>query len=209
MIMDNPNCYRNKTTPIQWGPILAGAIVGLGLSFLLNLYSMAIGLSAYTNPEHGPAVIAIGGVLGLLIGVIFSMGLAGYVAGYLARFNHCYCHGGIIYGFVTWSLAIMFSALLIMPLTQYVSFFEDNLDPHLTPPTATAAATTDVNVSVNSDSNASDKKAIETNPKQLAYNGWVLFGIFFMGALSSCIGACVGMRGCKDDEVHTTTTTTL
>lgn len=61
------------------------------------------------------------------------MGVAGFVAGYLARFYHCYCHGGVIYGFITWSLALMLSALLTLPIIQYVSFHQENLGPTLTP----------------------------------------------------------------------------
>lgn len=202
MIMDNQNCCKLTKTTINWTAIFAGALVGVGLSFLLNIYSMAIGLSAYTSAEHGPAVVAIGGVLGLLVGVIISMGVAGFVAGHLGRFYHCYCHGGVLYGFITWSLALVLSALLIMPFSHYVSFYEENLDPNLAPPAVSSA---DVNVAVTAQQNTPQQKVMETNPRQLAYNGWILFGIFFIGGFASCLGACCGMRGCKHEEAHTHT----
>lgn len=195
--MDNQKCYKNTTINLHWTPIIAGSFVGVGLGFLLNMFSMAIGLSAYTAPASGAPVVAIGGVLGLLIGVIISMGTAGFVAGYLGRFYHCYCHGGVLYGFVTWSLALMLSVVLVMPMAHYVSFYEENLDPNLAP---TQMSTTDVSVSVApQQQNLPAPTAMATNPKQLVWNGWILFALFFIGGISSCIGACYGMR-CEKEE---------
>ncbi|WP_131780231.1 hypothetical protein [Legionella bozemanae] len=196
MITDNQKCYKTTTTQLHWSAIIAGAFVGVGLGFLLNIFSMAIGLSAYSAGPNGATTVALGGVLGLLIGVIVSMGVAGFVAGYLARFYHCYCHGGVIYGFITWSLALMLSVLLIMPMTHYVAFHEENLNPALTPTQISAA---DVNVSVTPQQNAPAEKMTNANPKHLAWSGWILFILFFLGALSSCISACYGMR-CKKEE---------
>lgn len=196
MTMDNQKCYKHTMTRLHWTAIFAGALVGVGLVFLLNIYSMAIGLSAYTSTPAGATVVAIGGVLGLLIGIIAAMAAAGFVAGYLGRFYHCYCHGGVIYGFITWSLALMLSAILIMPMTHYVSFYEENLDPNLTP---TQVSTADVSVSVAPQQNAPAQAMMTANPKHLAWNGWILFSFFFLGAISSCIGACYGMN-CKKEE---------
>ena len=195
--MENQKCYKTTITHLHWAAIFAGVFVGVGLGFLLNIFSIAIGLSAYASGPNGATVIAIGGVLGLLIGVIASMGTAGFVAGYLGRFYHCYCHSGVIYGFITWSLALMLSALLILPMTHYVSFYKENLDPNLAPTQITAA---DVNVSVTSQQNSPPQKMMNANPKQLVWNSWILFIIFFLGAFSSCIGACYGMRCKKEDE---------
>lgn len=191
--MDNQKCYKTTITDIHWTAIFAGAFVGVGLGFLLNIFSMAIGLSAYTSSPNGTTAVAIGGILGLLIGAIASMGVAGFVTGYLARFYHCYCHGGIIYGFITWSLGLMLSALLIAPMMHYVSFHQENLDPALVPTQISKA--TDVNVSVSSQEN----KVLHANPQHLAWSGWILFILFFLSAFSSCIGACYGMR-CEKEE---------
>ncbi|WP_115712229.1 hypothetical protein [Legionella sainthelensi] len=195
--MDNQKCYKTTITDIHWTPIFAGAFVGVGLGFLLDIFSMAIGLSAYTSSPKGTTVIAIGGILGLLIGSIVSMGVAGFVTGYLARFYHCYCHGGVIYGFITWSLGLMLGALLIIPMMHYVSFHQENLDPALTP---TQISTADVNVSVSSQQNSSEQKILHANPQHLAWSGWILFILFFLSAFSSCIGACYGMRCDKEEN---------
>ncbi|KTD61490.1 hypothetical protein Lsan_1826 [Legionella santicrucis] len=192
--MDNLICYKTTPTKLHWSAIFAGALVGVGLSFLLNIFSMAIGLSAYSSTSSGATVIAIGGVLGLLIGVIVSLGVAGFVAGYLARFYHCYCHGGVIYGFITWSLALTLSALLTLPMMHYVSFHQENLDPALVP--IQTSTLTDTGT-IASQSNA--PKIMKNNPEHLAWSGWILFILFFLSAISSCISACYGMK-CNREE---------
>lgn len=194
--MDNTTCYKTTATHIHWAAIFAGAFVGVGIGFLLNIFSMAIGLSAYTSTTDGANTIAIGGVVGLLIGIIASMGAAGFVTGYLARFYHCYCHGGVIYGFVTWTLALMLSVLLIIPMAHYISFYERNLNPNLVPTQISAAETNDATTA---QQNIPPKKEMNANPKHQAWGSWILFIIFFLGAFSSCVGACYGMR-CKCDE---------
>lgn len=209
MITDNlhNNCNGHRSTHFSWAAIFVGALVGVGLGFLLNLFGMAIGLSAYSATPDGATAIAIGGVLGILIGVIASMGAAGFVAGYIARFYHCYCHGGVIYGFVTWSLALMLSALLLIPISHYVSFYEDNLNPSAIT-TEVVSAKNDGTVSKVSTEVEKNKLAAtaaeQVTPKNLAWSGWIVFLLFFIGALSSCIGACCGMC-CKktvDEEHH-------
>ncbi len=196
MIMDDSiktsECCKTTHTRICWSAIIAGALVGLGLAFLLNIFAMAIGLSAYSSTSSGANMLAIGGAIGLLIGVIVSMGTAGFVAGYFGRFYHCYCHGGVVYGFVTWSLTLILSALLILPLTRYVTVYEKNLAPSvasvaISPETTTVSAQPVGNTPVTN-------TTVDT--KHLACSSWVLFILFFVGAFSSCLGACYGMR-CK------------
>jgi hypothetical protein len=201
MIMDNQKCYKTNMTRLHWTAIFAGALVGVGLGFLLNMFSMAIGLSAYTTTSTHTTAIAVGGVLGILIGVIVTMGVAGFVAGYLGRFYNCYCHGGVIHGFITWTLVLMLSALLIGSINRYVSFYEENLDPALVPSQISTANTPASNVTadVTAEQPNAPEQAIDENPKHLAWSGWILFISFFLGAFSSCIGACYGMR-CKKEE---------
>lgn len=185
---------------IHWAAIIAGGFVGLGLGFLLNLFSMAIGLSAYSSTPNGATVLAIGGLLGLLIGVIVSMGAAGFVTGYLGRSHHSHCQNGIIYGFITWSLALMLSAVLIIPLSHYISFYEENLNASaVTTEVSTSTTASNTEGSVVREQNKITTPAATVNPKNLAWSSWVIFILFFIGALSSCIGACYGMC-CKKGE---------
>lgn len=201
VILQNRECKVHHGHCMCWSAIFSGALVGVGLAFLLHMYGVAIGLSAYSSSPDGASTIAIGGVLGMLIGVIAAMATAGFVAGYLGHHHYHHTHGGVIYGFITWSLVLILSVLIAGPLMQYA----DNYNDALSKP-----------VSVQSQ-NAGDEKAGETTitapkvkvetatsvkeitPKELAWSGWIVFGLFFIGALSSCVGACCGM-GCKRPE---------
>src|SRR5436305_611289 len=82
---------------ICWTAIFVGALVAVGLGFLLNLFSMAIGLSAVSN-SNGTMAVAIGGFIGLIIGVIVAMVVSGYVAGFLGRLHSQKRNLGILYG---------------------------------------------------------------------------------------------------------------
>ncbi len=222
MITDNSVAVveEHKITSMCWTAVIAGALVGFGISFLLNLFGAAIGLSAYTMNQND-AVLAIGGVIGLLIGVIVAMATAGFVAGYLGRFHHCYCHGGVVYGFVTWCLALIFSALLVVPAIHYVGFYADNVNSALIASeysNASAGANGQIapganatnpvtNPAVNRQTASTPANSMGNNGqasthqpiKYPAWTSWILFILFFVGALSSCIGACYGMR-CR--KVH-------
>jgi hypothetical protein len=191
----------DSLTPIprlSWSAIFAGAFTGVGLNFLLQLYGIAIGLSAYSSsPSGGATTIAIGGFLGLIVGVIAAMIAAGYVTGYLGKFYHCYCHGGIIYGFLTWSMALVLSAVMLFPFTHYASAYTRALSPSVE---VTNALPHPIQIKPDTSSSTKEgggtKPAIKVTPSTLTGSSWVIFVLFFIGALSSCIGACWGLS-CK------------
>lgn len=197
---DNEYCSMHPHSHICWSAVFCGAFVGVGLGFLLHLFGSAIGLSAYSANSTGAQVIAIGGILGFLIGVVASMLAAGYVAGYLGRAQQCLCHGGIIYGFVTWSVALILSALLVFPLTKYSFAYKYSL-AH----TVMSKATNPNMATPNPEEpkkmmNAQNTSATTAN--DLASGAWILFILFFIGAISCCIGACWGMC-CKKTSIET------
>ncbi len=204
-ILAAEQCHRWPC--MSWSAIFAGAFVGMGLGFLLHLYGIAIGLSAYSATAEGATMIAIGGVIGLLLGVIVSMGLAGFVAGYLGRYHHCACHGGIVYGFLTWSMALLLSATFIVPLTYYVTAYTHDLAPGIEITKPIMHAMSD-DVATNHEAKAPHKNkllAVKTTPtdnEALTWSAWIVFGMFFIGALSSCIGACCGMCCRRHQEGH-------
>jgi hypothetical protein len=186
---------------ISWSAILAGAFVGLGLAFLLHLYAIAISLSAFSSASnHGASVITIGGLLGMIIGVIAAMATAGFVAGYLGRFHYYLLHGGVIYGFLTWSIIIFLSAIMVGPMESYVENFGNSLSNS----TVIRNNGEDRNVTVQNtavvpkNGKMANVPVVDVSAKQLAFGGWVVFVLFFVGALSSCIGACYGIQ-CKRD----------
>jgi uncharacterized membrane protein len=192
---------------ICWSAVIAGAFVGLGLAFLLHLYGAAISLSAYSSTSDGATAIAIGGMLGMLIGVIVSMAIAGFVSGYLGRFHYYPLHGGVIYGFITWSLILFLSAVIAVPMSNYISAFERTLYHSSVMQETTSSydspnLTKGVSSSDGQQINASNDKSVAVKPTHLAWGGWVIFALFFIGALSSCIGASYGIRCTRDSKLN-------
>ena len=202
-VTNNTTCLPTASC-ISWSAIFIGALSGVGLGFLLNLFGLAIGLSIFTTGKDGAMVIAIGGIIGILIGVIASMVTAGYAAGHLARVFCMNRHHGILYGFVTWSLALLLAALVAAPLSHYIADYSqrishsalsipknktDNVEILTTNSTSTLAIEENAN-----------SVQIKAAPASIATGAFIVFAFFFIGAISSCIGACWGMGCCKERE---------
>lgn len=186
---------------VCWSAIFSGVVVGLGLGFLLHLYGVAISLSALSSGTNGAPVIAIGGLLGLLVGVIASMGIAGFVSGYLGRFHYYPLHGGVMYGFITWSLILFITALSAGPIGHYMDLYGKTVARSSvvhTPGIMVVSDTVDNGTETKKVVVVKENKANVT-PTQLAWGGWVVFALFLVGALSSCVGACCGIR-CKRES---------
>ncbi|TAL62858.1 MAG: hypothetical protein EPN84_05880 [Legionella sp.] len=184
---------------VCWSAIFAGVLVGLGLGFLLHLYGVALSLSVYSSSSDGASVIAIGGLLAMIVGIIASMGIAGFVAGHLGRFHYHGVHGGVLYGFITWSLILVLTAVIAGPMGYYFSSYSKSLSH----PVGLQAASVVVSDSNGTVTTTKTKKTttVQSNsvtPTELAWGGWILFGLFFIGAFSSCVGACCGMRRCRE-----------
>ncbi len=174
---------------VSWTAIIVGALVGIGTSFLLNLFSIAIGLSMVTTSKEGMATVAIGGFIGLLIGSIASMFAAGYTAGYLGR---PYCvkrHLGCLYGFTTWCLALVLTGLLAANLGHYMSVYAN----FITHPSAVAFMSNSgvPAVAVSTDT--------ATTANNLGMSGLLIFVLFFAGAFASVLGGHCGMS-CGEDH---------
>jgi hypothetical protein len=195
------HCTIHAFKRISWTAIFVGALVGVGLGFLLNLFGIAIGLSVVTMNKEGAAALAIGGLIGALIAVIASMVVAGYAAGYLGR-QHCPKRNlGIIYGFITWSLALLLSAAVMTQVSQYVSSYAHMLagPTVMISPNASGGSVLTVETprsSVNKNQHVASAVAV---PGSLAYGAFILFALFFIGAVSTCVGACWGMTCQKED----------
>ncbi len=187
----------------SWTAVFVGALIGVGLGFLLNLFGMAIGLSAITFDNDGAMMVAIGGLIGMLIGVIVSMMVAGYAAGYLGRLYCPQRNLGMMYGFTTWAVALMLSALATAHITHYVSVYTNNLSPTVTvvPGSQNQVAesvTVDTVTTVPAKANQKSLK-VNTSTTHLAWGAIAVFLLFFIGAVASCIGAHFGMR-CKRED---------
>ncbi len=180
---------------LRWSAIIAGAFVALGLGFLLQLFGLAIGLSAY-HSDAGSNTLAIGGVLGLIVGIIVAMGVAGFVSGYYAKFCDYFPGESFLYGFLTWSIALLLSALLIMPLTHYVSSYNDGLAPQLKVSSNMPAQVMVTHKPTSDNPAPAEQTEVKMTPSMLKGSSWLVFILFFIGAVSSCVGASCGMN-CK------------
>lgn len=211
------DCWGFKK-PISWTAVFAGAIVGLGLSFLLYVFGAAIGLTSFPTTQAGTNALAIGGFLGSVIGAVVSMFVGGWISGYLARKRYGYkeysitedhdsksCGNiGALYGFLTWALALIVTILLAADVSSFIAaryVMSSNPRAAIFTTTNPQAPIVSENRTRN-DSNAptnttiNEEKAAEAAGKTL----FALFAIFFLGALSSCIGGYMGIRfRCKHD----------
>lgn len=187
---------------ISWSAIIVGAIVGIGLSFLLNLFGIAIGLTAFTLSQDGVIVLALGGLIGIIMGIVASMMTAGYVAGYLGRLHCPQRNLGIVYGFTTWSIALIFSAVIGAQISAYITSYSDAIS-HSVFVTSDDIKHSSAELSVKTipSEDNSDQKTIKVTAttNSLVWFGFSVFAIFFIGALSSCLGACWGMS-CKRED---------
>ena len=77
-LSQHPTYHSCLYKRMSWTAIFVGALIGTGLGFLLHLFGIAIGLSAFSLTPDGATAVAIGGIVGMLIGVIASMLAAGY-----------------------------------------------------------------------------------------------------------------------------------
>jgi hypothetical protein len=201
--LQDPHCneYHYNHKRICWTAIFTGALVGLGVAFLLNLFGIAIGLSAVTMGTDGGTGLAIGGLIGLCIAIFVSMFVAGYSSGYLGRLSCPRRNLGVLYGFTTWTVALLLSAAVMAHVSNYVSAYSRTMvgtNVVLTHPESSDANT--VTMSKKTTSHQQEPVAnVVTTANTLAYAAFVVFGLFFLGAFASCVGASCAMTCRRDD----------
>lgn len=189
---------------ISWTAILAGAFVGIGASFLLNLFCVGIGLSAFTATEDGVIGLAIGGFIGLVISAFISMFAAGWVAGFIARPISSHHHLGELYGFITWSVALVLTVLMAAHVGKFVSNFSDTLvvaRPHVAAVVDVTTRDTAPIVSKSTATNPSTGEQTthatvnaEKATNAVGTTAFATFFLFFIGAIASCFGGAIAMR---------------
>jgi len=177
--------HPNECHCLAWKPIIAGSLVAIGLSFLLNLFSVAIGLSAFTTNSEGVQSLAFGGLLGTAIGIVASMFAAGWLTGYLSQRRCSKRHLGALYGFLTWCVSLIVAIFLASHVQEYLSFYGHFL-----------SGTTDVVVSNGSSQNQLVIESGAMHAKSLIISTYIIFTLFFLSAFASTLGGHCGMRHC-------------
>ncbi|MBA3662340.1 MAG: hypothetical protein H0W64_11455 [Gammaproteobacteria bacterium] len=178
------------TQYFSWTPILIGALVGVGLGFLLDLFGKGIGLSLYTNDTNGATILAVGGFLALLFGGFITMFAAGFATGFFAGPRCSERNYGAVYGFVAWCLSLILVAWFSTGVVGSEYMKSDSR--MFTPATQEMSATTErVTTRLHPATDANDTRA----EKQVRATGMLslaTFIIFFIGALGASFGGYFG-----------------
>src|SRR5215813_11093267 len=105
---------------VEWGAVLAGAVLAAALSFVLLTFGTAIGLSAtspWPNSGLSAKVIASLAVFWTMAQQISSLIIGGYVAGRMRSRWHESGHEAEfrdgLHGGLVWAVAVIVSALLV------------------------------------------------------------------------------------------------
>lgn len=170
-----------------WKPIIAGALTAIGLSFLLNLFSIAIGLTAFTTNKQGIENLALGGLIATELGIVVSMFASGWLAGYL---GNRYCtkrHLGALYGFLTWCVALIVMIFLADHMQHYISFYTNFIS---------GASVTNFPI------NQTAVQAAVNGPQtsKIVVSTYIVFSLFFLSAFACSLGGHCGMCYVNKDE---------
>lgn len=195
--MNEQQCSHGFKKYVCWKAVFAGALVAVGLSVLLNLFSIAIGLSAVTTNKEGMMVLAAGGFLGILIGVIAVMFTAGYTAGFLGRAHEARDSVGVTHGFLAWCLALIFTVILAAQIGQYVSGYAKFIAHPVAVVMNNNSAEESVDITIEKDKQANNASMTAAQTEQTAnkigHGALMIFILFFVGALASCFGGYAGV----------------
>lgn len=160
-------------------PIIAGALLAVGFSFLLNLFSVAIGLTAFTTDSQGVETLALGGLIATALGIVVSMFVSGWVAGYLGN-RHCVGgHLGALYGFLVWCVALILMMFFAEYMMRYVVFYTHFISGTLNtlPSAGSVAALSNVGAQT-----------------KIVISSYIVFSLFFLSAFACSLGGHCGMR---------------
>ncbi|RUR07523.1 hypothetical protein [Legionella sp. km772] len=183
----------------SWSALFAGALGGLGLNFLFNLLALAIGLACFSVDETGKTLFSLGGCLGFGFFTLLAMFLNGWLAGILSPRNLEAKAWGLLWGFLSWCILLVFTIILLMNMIQFLAFhsnFTSNLvaikiqnnAPMLTETKAHGLKTSPLSFN------------IETNKKIITLNAFITFILFAMGAVASSIGGLAGYSCSKRND---------
>lgn len=113
----------NRLSPIQWGPVIAGAFTAAALAFVLHAFAAAVGLAvSSTAPTWRDASVGLWLLSGvyLILVALASYGLGGYVAGLIReRFTDGRLRDEIdlrdgLHGLLVWALATLLTAVMLL-----------------------------------------------------------------------------------------------
>lgn len=181
---------------------------------------MAVGLTAFKTAADGAITLAVGGYVGILIGIIIVMYFSGWIAGYLSRIYTNSCVVGALSGLGTWALALIIMVLVATHMADFVGANFQLLTNHKaviahvvdhTPLQKVVTAKMNDNAvqavknTVNKVNGMKQTAVTEDAVKNLGVSLLLIFVLFVAGALASVFGGCCGIcsmkcgdKGCGD-----------
>lgn len=190
--MNEKKCMHNYTH-ICWSSVISGSLVAIGLVFLFCLLTEGLGLTSATRTEGSTEILVFAVLAWLFVGSYVVFFMSGYVTGKIAR-THCErsCHG-LLYGFMSWALAIIVCIMLVTPMTQ-----SKNILMIKTTTQSEVIATPNEQQSNN---NEIMTPATQHEVHKVGLATLAAFLIFFAGALGSSLGGYYAIQyHRKEDE---------
>jgi len=170
-----------------WPAVIVAGLIGVGLSFLFTLLSLAFGFTAFSQSSTGALVFSTGGFVGLVITAVVSMFLVGWIAGYLGRPFCIKKYYGELYGLTAWCLTLILSILLAASSEKLIANTSYLVNKNVAP----VSFTVTVEKMTTKVTGVKNTSTPEKNAEALAMTSFATFFIFFIGALASSFG---GMR---------------
>lgn len=183
---------------VSWNAILFGSLVAIGLTFLFNLLTVALGLSLFSPSQSGKMALTFAGFAWILIGGYIILFLAGWVTGRIVSHKHSlHAANGILHGFLAWTIYLIISMFVLshMASESAATLLRNTvIQSNVTHDTdLNATESTKRNVNAENDAN-------EPSPHQVHKAGIATFATFFIfliGAIGCCAGACYGIKECR------------
>lgn len=184
------HCHHHHC--FSWSAVFVGAVIIVGLSFLLNLLSLAVGFSAFNVSEGNKLEFVSGGFIALTAITVIIMYIGGYVAGAMGKANCGKRRLGEVYGFTAWCLALIIGILIASGLSKFIANYDYTIGRNM--PSIEIAA----KEMTGQDAAAPSTKEAATALSTATFVTFFLFGI---GALSASFGGYIGMKKRRSDEV--------
>ncbi len=200
VITQSPHSRKFCTKKICWKSIFAGALVGFGLTFLLQLFDKAIGITIFSVNTSGAEAIVLGGFLGSIVGIIASMFFSGWIASYLSRSYFFDRRIGALYGLLVWCLTLLISLFFM----NHMSFSSNETQNNSERPSESIVGMNTIQTAAIISSQSTEKpnsnlignKPIEKEGLSL----YLSFILFFLGAVSACFGGYFGLKEEKERD---------
>lgn len=177
----------------SWKPVAAGALTVIGLTFLLNLFAVAIDLTAFTTNSQGVETLAVGGMIATALGLVVAMFASGWLAGYLGSRYCSKRHLGAFYGFLTWCLALVIMVFIASYLQHYVTFYTHFIS-------GSTAANSVQAVSPGMQMTSVVQTGTGMAQKNIVISTYIVFVLFFLSAFACSLGGHCGMTYVNKDE---------